>query len=71
MKIIEGGIKMFGNKSDKRFEVIHKEGTASGCKIIVDKETGVQYLFAFDGYAGGLTLLVDSEGRPILNHDVE
>lgn len=57
---------MFGDKSNNRFEVIYKENGLSGCKIIVDKETGVQYLFTHDGYAGGLTLLVDAEGKPII-----
>lgn len=51
---------------DKRFEVIHKEGRISGFKVIVDRETGVNYLFARDGYAGGLTVLVDKEGKPII-----
>ncbi|WP_242862614.1 DUF6440 family protein [Clostridium colicanis] len=53
--------------SKKRFEVIHKEGSLSGCKIMVDTETGVNYLFAWDGYAGGLTPLLDKEGKPIIS----
>ncbi len=56
---------MFGQNQDKRFEVIHKEGSLSGFKIIVDKETGVNYLFSWDGYAGGLTPLMDKDGKPI------
>lgn len=39
--------------------------------IYTDKKTGVQYLFVSDGYAGGLTLLVDKEGKPLLNRDYE
>ena len=50
---------------DKRFQVIQKEGKLSGFKVIVDRETGVNYLFAWDGYAGGLTPLLDKDGRPI------
>ena len=50
----------------KRFEVIYKQGTLSTFKVIVDKETGVQYLMATDGYAGGLTPLLDREGKPIV-----
>lgn len=34
--------------------------------IIIDKETKVQYLYAGYGSAGGLTILVDAEGKPIL-----
>ncbi len=35
-------------------------------KIITDTSTGVQYLFAFEGFAGGLTLLVDTDGKPLI-----
>ncbi|AZV58348.1 DUF6440 family protein [Clostridium sp. AWRP] len=62
---------MFGEKSNKRFEEIFKEGTTFGYKVIVDKETGVEYLFSYDGYAGGLTLLVDKDGKPIIKSDNE
>ena len=52
---------------NKRFEVIYKQGTLSTCKIILDKETGVQYLMTTDGYAGGLTPLLDREGKPVVS----
>ena len=52
---------------EKRFEVTEKHGTIEGTKIIVDKQTGVQYLFAKEGYAGGLTVLVDKDGKPLLD----
>lgn len=51
---------------DKRFEVTHKEGRTSCFKVIVDRETGVNYLFAWNGHGGGLTVLVDKEGKPII-----
>jgi hypothetical protein len=35
-------------------------------QIWVDKITGVNYLFTQSGYAGGLTVLVDAEGKPIV-----
>jgi hypothetical protein len=57
---------MFASKSDRRFEVIHKEGNISGFKIVVDKETGINYLFSWDGYAGGLTPLLDKDGKPVV-----
>lgn len=56
---------MFG-KDNKRFEVVYKDGGMSGCKVIVDKETGVQYLYCYDGYGGGVTILVDRDGRPMI-----
>jgi hypothetical protein len=51
---------------DKRFEEIYKEGMASGCRVLVDKETGVHYLFSWSGSAGGLTPLLDKEGKPVI-----
>ena len=57
------------NRND-RFEVILKEGNsltnAGLVQIIVDKETGVNYLWVVSGYAGGLTPLLEADGRPIL-----
>jgi hypothetical protein len=50
----------------KRFVVLHKEGMLSGHKIILDTETGVNYLFTWDGYAGGLTTLLDRDGTPVV-----
>ena len=44
---------------NSRFEVAYQEGDAliKGLKmVLVDKETGVNYLFVQSGYAGGLTL---------------
>lgn len=50
--------------SKKRFEEIYSEGGFSGVvKILVDKETGVNYLFN----AGGLTPLLDREGKPVVS----
>ncbi|RIW31318.1 hypothetical protein D3H55_15185 [Bacillus salacetis] len=60
---------MFGkneDKKEKRFEEIHVEGTVSGNKIIVDTETGVHYLYSWSGYSGGLTPLLDKDGKPVV-----
>lgn len=38
-------------------------------QVITDTETGVQYLFALQGYGAGLTPLLDAEGKPLLNPD--
>ena len=35
-------------------------------RVLVDRKTGVNYLWTSGGYAGGLTILVDAEGRPIV-----
>jgi hypothetical protein len=50
----------------KRFEVIYKQGTMDVYKVIVDKVTGVNYLQSINGYAGGITVLLDREGKPII-----
>ena len=35
-------------------------------RIVVDRVTGVNYLWSESGYAGGLTLLTDADGKPIV-----
>ena len=51
----------------KRFEVVYQENGMVGEKTIyVDKETGVNYLFIASGFAGGLTPLLDVEGKPVI-----
>ena len=52
-----------------RFEVIYKEVHSAGLDkkiIFVDRETGVNYLYAQVGYGGGLTPLLDPDGKPII-----
>lgn len=55
---------------EKRFRVVFTDGshmTASGMRqILVDKETGVNYLIWKSGYAGGITPLLDSEGKVVV-----
>lgn len=55
-------------KQDKRFEVIYKQGTMDVIEILVDKETGVNYLYRTNGYAGGMTPLLDQDGRPVITN---
>lgn len=56
-------------KADERFIVgkkeVHEIGPDSW--IITDSETGVQYLYAKFFDAGGLTLLVDENGKPLVD----
>lgn len=53
-----------------RFSVIIKEGSQlkdSGMiQVIVDTETGVNYLWMKSAYAGGLTPLLGADGNPII-----
>ena len=54
-------------KSDDRFEKVYKQGKMTVTEIWVDKVTGVNYLYHIDGYSGGLTPLLDREGKPIIS----
>ena len=57
-------------KEDSRFIVTYKQsGGFSGpaVRILVDKTTGVNYLWSESGYAGGLTVLLDRDGKPVIS----
>ena len=45
-----------------RFQIIYTQGVADITRILLDTETGVQYLQVANGYAGGLTPLLDAAG---------
>jgi len=53
-----------------RFIVRHKEGSQfkdEGMRLIlVDKETGVNYLVWKAGYAGGITPMLSADGKVIV-----
>ena len=53
----------------KRFIKVYTQGGGfsgpSTC-ILVDKETGVNYLYASSGYGGGLTVLLNKDGSPVV-----
>ena len=50
----------------KRFVWRESEGFIKETRIIVDTVTGVNYLFVTRGYGGGLTPLLDANGKPIV-----
>lgn len=58
-----GGKKM----AKDRFERIYQQGKINITEIWVDRETGVNYMFQKSGYSGGLTPLLDKEGKPVIN----
>lgn len=55
---------MAANK--ERFEKTYSQGAMNITEIWVDRETGVNYLYHVNGYSGGLTPLLDREGKPII-----
>ena len=48
-----------------RFQVIYTQGTMDLIRVLLDTETGALYLQVSNGNAGGLTPLLDSEGKPM------
>ena len=52
-------------KKKERFIRVHSENMGSK-QILVDRETGVNYLFVQNGYAGGLTVLLNRDGTPVI-----
>ena len=55
----------------KRFKKIYTQGAVDVIEIWVDTETGVNYMFKHSGYAGGLTPLLDSNGKVIVTKDID
>lgn len=53
-------------RKEKRFVVYNESMGMSSVKIIMDKMTGVHYLYFFDGCSGGLTALLDKDGKPFI-----
>ena len=50
-----------------RFVKIYNQGALNITEIWVDRETGVNYVFHASGNAGGLTPLLDREGKPVVS----
>lgn len=51
----------------KRFVKAYSQGVVgSGSDIHVDRETGVNCLCVWSGGGGGLTPLLDREGKPVI-----
>ena len=52
---------------EKRFVKVYSDGVMNISEIWVDVKTGVNYFFHQSGYAGGLTPLLDQDGKPIVS----
>ena len=68
----------YGSIDNDRFVVIqHNDLTTSVFGkdeytiVLYDKETKVMYLFVKNGYGGGLTVLVNADGTPMLYEEGE
>jgi len=53
---------------NSRFEVVFNEGSTLSTQetILVDRETGVAYLFVQTASGAGLTPLLDADGKPYI-----
>ena len=55
-------------QENERFKLVSTQKTdmVSSFQIWVDTQTGVNYLWRKEGYCGGLTVLLDAEGKPVI-----
>ena len=61
---------MFNKKDknkDNRFKMVYQQGGLPICTIIVDTETGINYLTTIQGTGIGLTVLLDKDGKPVIS----
>lgn len=54
---------------NERFKKVYTQGAVSIVEIWVDTQTGVNYLYRENGYSGGLTPLLDKDGKPVVTLD--
>ncbi len=52
---------------NERFEKVYSQGGLNVTEIWVDKETGVNYVYHMSGNTGGMTALLDREGKPVIS----
>ena len=56
-------------EKEKRFIKVFSQGggfSGPATYILVDRETGVNYLYASGGYGGGITPLLNRDGTPVV-----
>jgi len=52
---------------EERFEKVYTQGAINVTEIWVDRQTGVNYVFHAAGNAGGMTVLLDRDGKPVIS----
>ena len=52
---------------EKRFVKIYSDGMMNVSEIWVDIKTGVNYFYLASGNSGGLTPLLDRDGKPVIS----
>lgn len=56
-------------KKNKRFEIIENQGFEPTYNVIRDNETGVLYIAYNSSFGVGITVLVDQNGKPLVDND--
>ena len=56
---------------ENRFVKTYSQGVLDVMEIWVDRETGVNYIFHWNGSAGGMTPLLDADGKPVVSYDAD
>ena len=51
---------------EQRFVKVYDDGAFGSNEIWVDTQTGVNYLYHSSGYGGGLTVLLNRDGTPVV-----
>ena len=55
-------------KGERFVKMLDEGSTFSWQRTIwIDRETGVNYLWVASGYGGGLTVLLDRDGKPVVS----
>ena len=54
-----------------RFVKKYSQGVFDVIEILVDTETGVNYIFRANGESGGMTVLLDSNGKPVIDESTQ
>ena len=53
--------------SNERFKKVYNQGSINVVEIWIDSITGVNYLYHRYGYSGGLTPLLDENGKVVIS----
>lgn len=57
---------MFNHETDHRFKIVYEQGINPSYKIILDTVTGINYMLACGENFGGLTPLLDKDGKSVI-----
>lgn len=56
-------------KQDNRFVCIFRQMNTHAISVLIDTKTGVNYLYVREGFGGGLTPLLDAEGKVVVSKE--